>query len=76
MDTGILPDKTKYSMVFDSVPWEPSGLSWFSSRHLDIWLTFGPDPALGVLHLLELDGNTRSNKGVIAVAPQQIQWKP
>lgn len=76
MNTGLLPNKANFSMVFDGVPWEPSGLSWFDSTHLEAWLTFGPDPALGVFHQLNTDDNCVSTLGAHSWAPQEIQWKP
>jgi len=76
MNQGLTPDKANFSMVFDDVPYEPTGLAWHDALHLDAWLSFGPDPAVGVFHQLNLDPNCISTQGAKSRSPQQIQWKP
>jgi len=76
MNQVLLPNVNSFRMVFDDVPFVPSGVAWHDSLHLDIWLSFGPDPTVGVLQLIVEDPNLRSSQGESAPAPQSIQWKP
>lgn len=76
MNIGLLPNKANFSMVFDGVPWEPTAMAWVDNMRLDVWLTFGPNPVVGVFHQLNVDNNCRSALGAHSWAPQEIQWKP
>ena len=76
MDTGVAPSVNSLRMVFDGTPHVPTGISWFDSDELDVWLSFGPDPAVGILKLITIDPNLRAFPSDNVAPVQEIQWKP
>jgi len=76
MDIGVLPAVGSFNVIVDGTPFPITGLSWANPTTLD--LTWGaPDCFVsGIVNLLTVDLNLRSATGVVACAPQQLQFFP